>query len=104
MKPSPSSGSDHTDGGLSVGDRVRSAEWVKPPEYANRTGTIVGFADNEVAVSLGSASSNTPAIWFRAQELEVGGRPSKAPGKAAGGAGGSLEQTPTPRPHREVGG
>jgi hypothetical protein len=58
-----------------VGDRVKTAETVKPARLATRTGCVVEVnkRDNEVGVKFGAASRRDEVTtWFRPSELEPG--------------------------------
>ena len=75
----------HGDSGsidLTLGQRVRVAAWVRPSRYSNKVGDVVAVGD-EIGVRLGEPGNHQTAIWFRPSELEVGGRPQKAPTRAA---------------------
>ena len=74
---------------LTLGQRVRVAAWVRPSRYANKVGDVVAVGD-EIGVRLGEPGNHQTAIWFRPSELEVGGRPQKAPRRAGTHDSGQL--------------
>lgn len=66
-----------------VGQRVRTAAWVKPPQYADRLGTVVNVnrRDGEVGVHF-TRHTNEPTHWFLPTEVEnVGDRRVTAHGR-----------------------